>query len=90
MIHGGCHKCKNLKHNFGPTMNSLEWDWLFFLQGGKCAAEGCNRPAEHLDHCHDTGTIRELLCIGHNTSLGLLGEDVIMMIGLIRYKLKHT
>ena len=70
-------------------MNALEWDWLFFLQEGKCAVEGCNNPAEHLDHCHATNTIRQLLCLGCNTSLGLLNEDFIKMIGLIRYKLNH-
>ena len=70
-------------------MNALEWDWLYTLQGGKCAIEGCDNPAEHLDHCHDTNKIRQLLCHGCNTSLGLLNEDIIKITGLIRYKLYH-
>jgi len=82
-----CSKCESLWTNY--RSNSLEWDWLFFLQGGKCANEFCDNTATALDHCHDTNTIRQLLCLGCNTSLGLLNEDVLKMLGLVRYKLKH-
>tara|TARA_R100001594_G_scaffold46193_1_gene79247 strand:+ start:498 stop:713 length:216 start_codon:yes stop_codon:yes gene_type:complete len=70
-------------------LNSLEYDWIFFRQGGKCAIEGCNNPAECLDHCHETNTIRQALCHACNTALGLLGENITKMIGLIHYKLNH-
>ena len=82
-----CLRCESLwtRHRF----NSLEYDWMFFLQGYKCAVEGCNNPAEHLDHCHDTNIRRQVLCFGCNASLGNLNEDIIKMIGLIRYKLNH-
>lgn len=42
-------------------------------QEGRCAICGCS-PSYRLavDHSHETGAIRGLLCVGCNTSLGAL------------------
>ena len=44
-------------------------------QGGTCAL--CPRT-EHLtvDHDHDTGVVRGILCKGHNIGLGNLGDNI--------------
>ena len=47
-------------------------------QGGLCA--NCDKPPAkgkklHVDHCHATGHVRELLCHHCNTAIGLLKDD---------------
>ena len=42
-----------------------------------------------VDHCHETGIIRGLLCFECNTSLGKLGESVERLEAMIRYIKKH-
>lgn len=42
-----------------------------------------------IDHCHDTGIIRKLLCINCNTVLGLVKEDINIMNKLINYIEEH-
>jgi len=56
-------------------------------QRGRCAA--CGMKTElHVDHCHDTGIVRGLLCPGCNTAAGLLGECPTRAARLAAY-LKH-
>jgi hypothetical protein len=59
-------------------------------QGGACA--GCGLPEADnvhgvlaVDHDHETGAVRGLLCNGCNTALGLVKEDVSTMQTLIDY-----
>lgn len=77
-------KNTELKKRFGITLR--EYNVMLAAQGGVCAVCGqiCTR-ALSVDHCHETGQIRGLLCAGCNTALGLLGEDVVRMKSLIAY-----
>lgn len=62
-----------------------EYDWLLFLQDGQCAIckktpeqsglTGRNGQRLHVDHCHDTGVVRGLLCTRCNTLLGMAGDS---------------
>ena len=48
---------------------------LFVFQKGCCAL--CDRPRpQNLDHDHDSGLVRGLLCISCNKLLGLLGRSI--------------
>ena len=42
-----------------------------------------------VDHCHDTGKVRGLLCSDCNTALGLLKENENTMKNMISYVQKH-
>jgi Autographiviridae endonuclease VII len=67
----------HLKRKFGITL--ADYDRLLDEQGGVCAICGEARPEErtlHVDHDHETGVIRGLLCFRCNNSLGDLREDV--------------
>ena len=54
---------------------------------GECANSACRSKDRRLciDHCHDTKKPRGLLCHNCNTALGLLGDDVQIILGLSQY-----
>lgn len=68
----------NMQKNFGKGILET-YKHLFDLQGGVCAI--CQSPENgryaHLsvDHDHDTGKIRGLLCNNCNRGIGLLKDD---------------
>ena len=55
---------------------------------GECANPACRSKDRRLciDHCHDTKKPRGLLCHNCNTALGLLGDDLQIILGLSQYK----
>lgn len=61
-----------LKRNYGLTPE--DFDALLASQGGRCAICRSDDPGAkgmwHVDHCHDAGTVRGLLCSACNTGLG--------------------
>lgn len=56
-------------------------------QGGVCALCGGTDPDRRLavDHCHETGRLRGLLCFACNTGLGKLGDTVAALERAIEY-----
>ena len=70
-------------------LNCLEYEWKRFIQSHTCANPGCDNPAEHLDHHHQSGKVRDFLCSGCNKALGYLDEDYERMAGLIQYLTTH-
>ncbi|MEG3632036.1 endonuclease VII domain-containing protein [Streptomyces poriticola] len=57
----------HLGRKYGLTAS--ERDQLIASQGGVC----CTSPAalpEHVDHCHETGRVRGVLCFSCNAALG--------------------
>ena len=54
-------------------------------QCGRCAI--CLRKPQKLfvDHNHETGAIRGLLCHGCNVSLGMMKEKILAMQNMIKY-----
>ena len=83
-----CTRCHAFKRSFG--LNSIEVDWMYFLQEGNCANPGCNEKAGHLDHCHKTDKLRDILCPKCNQALGSLNEDPQRIAGLIQYIAIHS
>ena len=63
-------------------------------QDGCCDACGMSATEEvhgvlDVDHCHDTGKVRGLLCRHCNLALGNAKEDIRVLRGLIQYIKKH-
>jgi hypothetical protein len=61
-------------------------DRLYAAQDGRCAI--CIEPFEvtpHIDHDHESGEVRGLLCRGCNLALGYLKDDVDRLRSAVRY-----
>lgn len=60
-------------------IDPAEYDRLFQRQYGLCAI--CSHPETklHMDHDHDTGMLRGLLCTTCNTGLGMFRDDVHLL-----------
>ena len=52
-----------------------EFDELVRLQGGVCAICGRESP-EHVDHDHETGAVRGILCFNCNGGLGQFRDSI--------------
>jgi Autographiviridae endonuclease VII len=65
-------RARRLWTDYAMTLD--QYDEMLSAQGGKCALCG-EPPAEgiwlHVDHCHDSGVVRALLCGVCNRRLGL-------------------
>jgi hypothetical protein len=64
------------RRTFG--MSADDFDALLESQGGGCAICG-KRPERqaslHVDHCHDSGRVRGIVCVNCNQGLGQFGDD---------------
>ena len=80
-----------LKRNFGIGLH--EYDLMFTEQKGKCACCGShqNELTKNLavDHDHDTGLIRGLLCNHCNLAIGILGDNTEGLMRALNYLEKH-
>jgi hypothetical protein len=62
----------HLKRHYGMT--EAERDEMIASQMGLCVI--CLKaPAVHVDHCHETGRVRGVLCFNCNSAIGKLGDD---------------
>ena len=70
-----------------------EYKRLFEEQKGKCAI--CKSPENgrykslSVDHCHDTGKIRGLLCNNCNRGIGLLQDSCEVVESALQYLKEH-
>lgn len=67
-----------------------QYDALVNAQGGKCAIcggppRGNSKKYFHVDHDHETGAVRGLLCFPCNASLGMLKDDTDLLRKAIQY-----
>ncbi len=83
---------KHLKAKFGITRQ--EYLDMFNSQLGNCAICGVNQleltKRLSVDHCHNTGKIRQLLCTYCNSVLGLSKESISILENAISYIRKHN
>lgn len=78
----------HLKATYGMTL--ADYDALLRKQEGKCGNNACNKEPENgkrlcIDHNHQTGEIRGLLCNGCNTAAGLAQDHPEVLRGLADY-----
>jgi hypothetical protein len=84
---GFCGNHKSLQIQYGLTVEEFVEVWT----DPRCENPGCSNITRlHMDHDHDTGKYRGLLCSGCNSALGFLKEDTARMEGLAVYKQLHS
>lgn len=73
-----------LKHKFNLTPD--QYREMLANSGGRCEACG-EKPIHtlHVDHCHESGHVRGLLCRNCNSALGQLGDDPDRAFGIGLY-----
>lgn len=86
----------SLKRYYG--MSLAEYAERFRVQDGKCAI--CKLPEMNkdrhgnvrvlaVDHCHKTGSVRELLCYSCNSMLGQARDNIDILLSGAEYLRKH-
>lgn len=78
-------KDKLLFKNYGITLT--DYNKLLIEQDYKCKICGNNFGDKQInvDHSHDTGIVRGLLCSSCNVALGHLKDDILRIQNLINY-----
>ena len=87
------YRNKVLKRTYGITLE--DYDKIYDKQNGKCAIckETFPRRGKEglaVDHCHNKGIIRELLCCKCNTGIGNFKDNIILLEEAIKYLRKHN
>jgi Autographiviridae endonuclease VII len=76
----------HLRRKFGIGIE--EYERMFEAHGGVCAICGETRPEErtlHVDHDHETGAIRGLLCFRCNNAIGDFREEYELFLRAANY-----
>lgn len=85
--HHGSQREYLLRLRYGITQQNF--DQLLGLQLGRCAV--CmERPPKHVDHEHEGGRVRGLLCVKCNNLLGHAGDDPMWFEKAIAYLERHS
>lgn len=77
----------SLRRRHGLTRE--QWHEMLVAQAGRCGI--CAEPfrpewqAIHVDHCHETGRLRGLLCAGCNKALGRFGDSLDGVMRVVDY-----
>ena len=80
-VHGST-RSKHLKARYGLTADEVAV--MVEAQGGTCAI--CQvKPAEHVDHDHETGDVRGILCFTCNVGLGNFNDEPERLLLAHRY-----
>ena len=75
-------------------MTLEQFHWLEAQQDYKCAICGTSEPMGtynvwHVDHCHDTGRVRGILCFKCNMGLGKFDDSPLLLRLAIEYLLRE-
>lgn len=79
----------NRKRAYGVTQE--QYDAMVAEQDGKCAICGREPSGKgksavlHIDHCHETGRIRKLLCTNCNCGIGFFRDDPVLVRKALKY-----
>jgi hypothetical protein len=77
-----------LRHDYGITVERM--NQLLQSQDSRCAiCRAVFTGTPHVDHCHQSGVVRGLLCSKCNTGLGLFQDNETRLFNAIDYLRRH-
>ena len=87
------HYLEEVKRKYNLDSETF-WS-IYDEQGGRCAI--CNKQlawsggkdAPHVDHCHETGRVRGVLCRKCNSGLGYFNDDLKLLKSATKYLQWH-
>ena len=90
------HPDRHIRHTYG--LSGAEYERLFVAQDGKCAACGNAESVVRggillrlaVDHVHETGAVRGLLCGRCNRGIGNFDDDPERLEAAARYLRSHA
>ncbi len=74
-------------------INKTKYNLMLVNQKGQCKI--CHRHISEfrkqfaVDHCHETGEVRSLLCANCNLALGHVKDNVVILKSMIKYLNQH-
>lgn len=81
------NRAAKLRRMYGLTI--AQYDALLEHQGGCCAICKTDTPKGkgrfNVDHCHETGEVRGLLCVNCNNGLGRFFDNPSLLAAAIQY-----
>lgn len=81
-------KAYQLKRFYG--LSAEQFACMREKQGGCCAICGASQKQLVVDHCHDTGRVRELLCHSCNRGIGMLADSHERLQAAADYLRRHS
>lgn len=78
---------KKIKYLYGLTLE--QYDAMLVAQNGQCAICSKHMDKPHVDHCHATGDVRELLCRNCNHGIGNFKDNTEHLSRAIEYLARH-
>lgn len=86
-------RAKDLRRKFGITVE--QYEALSTQQSDRCLicdrlTSQTHRPLLDVDHCHECGVIRGLLCNPCNAGLGMFGDDPHRLMRALQYLQQHV
>lgn len=80
------HQRREWRFRTQYNLTSAEWEVMFAHQGGRCASCGTDSAKRLVvDHCHDTGKVRGLVCDPCNLAIGLADDSPVRLRSIAAY-----
>jgi hypothetical protein len=90
-LQNACNMCKaQMNRNWKHALKTGEFDQMLEEQQGLCQI--CFEPVVDpcLDHDHETGKMRSILCRKHNALLGMANDDLKILRNAVSYLERWT
>lgn len=78
-----CAREYNLLYKYG--ISEKEYKEMYSKQNGKCKICGVDKDVLYVDHHHESGTVRGLLCNGCNRGVGFFSDNISTLRNALKY-----